>query len=555
MPRIFFAFALFLVPAGVCAKGPVTSADPRATAAGMEILRDGGSATDAALAMMLALTVVEPQSSGIGGGGFIVYHDLKRGKMGTIDGREIAPASATPQLFLNAEGKAMGFREAVPGGRSVGIPGNIALAAKAHGKWGKLKWSRLFDPAIKLAEEGYVVTPRLAAVLGSVKPLWPDFPAARAIYWQDGRPKVAGETIRNLELAALLRSVAKRGPKAFYSGKNAQAIIDAAGKSVRNPTVITAADIAGYQAKERAPLCMAYRVYKLCGMGPPSSGATTVFQILGLIERFDMKALGKDNPKSWHLIGQAMRLAYADREKYLGDPAFVSVPAAGLLDKTYLASRSATISDTASLAKYEAGTPPGALPRTAGLSGEVSGTTHFIAVDGSGNVASMTSTVEGPFGSQLIANGYVLNNELTDFTALPEKDGALVANRVQAGKRPVSSMSPTIVYNAKGEPIFTVGAAGGKRIIMQVTKTLIAHLDWDLPVDQALAAPNIYFGGDALLIESNTPLAAMAGALAAFGTTVVQTDLMPSKANAAERTATGWRAAADPRSDGNALSE
>lgn len=555
MNRFFLAVALLFAPIVVSAKGTVSSADPRATEAGMEMLRAGGTASDAALAMMLALSVVEPQSSGIGGGGFIVYHDMKSGKIGSIDGRETAPASATPGLFLTADGKAMGFREAVPGGRSVGIPGNIALAAKAHAKWGKLKWARLFDPAIRLADKGYAVTPRLASVISFMKPLWNDFPAAQAIYWQDGRPKAAGETVRNPELAALLRSVAKRGPKAFYTGENAQAIIDAAGQSVRNPTIITAADIAGYRAKERPPLCFVYRVYKVCGMGPPSSGATTVFQILGMLERFDMKTLGKDNPKSWHLIGQAMRLAYADREKYLGDPDFVSVPAAGLLDKGYIASRSATISETSALARYEAGTPPGAPPRTAGLSGEVSGTTHFVAVDGRGNVASMTSTVEGPFGSQLIANGYVLNNELTDFTAIPEKDGAPVANRVQAGKRPVSSMSPTIVYNAKGEPIFAVGAAGGKRIIMQVTKTLIAHLDWGLPVDQALAAPNIYFGGDGLLIESKTPLAEMAGPLAAFGTTVVQTDLMPSKANAAERTATGWRAAADPRSDGNALSE
>jgi gamma-glutamyltranspeptidase/glutathione hydrolase len=320
--------------------------------------------------------------------------------------------------------------------------------------------------------------------------------------------------------------------------------------------VMTKADISSYRAKERDAVCVAYRVYRLCGMGPPSSGATTVFQILGMVERFDMKALGKDSPLAWHAIAEAMRLAYADREKYLADPDKVSVPTEGLLDRGYVSSRSRLISETSALGKYEAGTPPGAEPRTAGVSGEVHGTTHFIAIDGKGNVASMTSTVEGPFGSQLVANGYVLNNELTDFTWVPEKDGKPVANRPEPGKRPLSSMSPTIVYNQQGEPIFAVGAAGGKRIIMQVAKTLIAHLDWGMTAEQALAAPNIYFGGDAVLVETGTPLAGMAKDLARLGHTVVTNDLMPAKANAAERVeGMRWRGAADPRSDGSALSE
>jgi gamma-glutamyltranspeptidase / glutathione hydrolase len=556
MKKILVAFLVIVsLPAQLVAKGGVvSSADPRAAEAGREILRAGGSAADAAMAMMLALTVVEPQSSGIGGGGFILYHDAKSGLIGTIDGREKAPSSASPNLFLGADGKPMSFRDAVPGGRSVGIPGNISLMAETHRKWGKLKWAQLFQPAIRLAENGYDVTPRLAGVLNSVKGFWPDFPATQAIYWQDGRPKRAGETVKNPALAALLRTVAAKGPKAFYSGRNAQAIIDAAGRSKRNPTVITKRDIAAYQATPREAVCTTYRVYKLCGMAPPSSGATTVFQILGMLERFDMKALGKDNPQSWHLIAEAMMLAYADREKYLGDPDFVQVPVAGLLDKGYIASRSTLISPTTSLAKYEAGTPPGAQPRTAAISGEVAGTTHFVAVDGAGSVATMTSTVEGLFGSQLVANGYVLNNELTDFTFAPDQDGAPVANRVEAGKRPLSSMSPTIVYDASGKPIFTVGAAGGKKIIMQVAKSLIAHLDWGLNAQEAVSAPNIYFGGDAVLVEANTPLAAMQGQIATFGRTVVSTEL-GGKANAAELTPEGWRGAADPRSDGVALGE
>jgi len=555
MKKLFLAFLLLAIPAPLLAKGgAVSAADPRAAEAGREILRQGGSASDAAIAMMLALTVVEPQSSGIGGGGFMMHNDGRTNVAETIDGREMAPSSANPKLFVGIDGKPMSFMQAMPGGRSVGIPGNIALAARAHARWGKLKWPALFQPAIRLAENGYQVTPRLAGALSQLKSIWPDFPAAQAIYWQDGRPKQIGETVKNPALAALLRTVAAKGAKAFYAGQNAAAIIDAAGKSKRNPTIITRRDIGAYRAVDRAAVCAPYRQYKLCGMGPPSSGATTVFQILGMLERFDLKALGKDNPQSWHLIAEAMMLAYADREKYLGDPGFVSVPVAGLLDKTYVASRSALISPDASLAAYEAGTPPGARPRTAALSGEVAGTTHFIAVDGNGSVASMTSTIEGPFGSQLVANGYFLNNELTDFTFAPEKDGAPVANRVDAGKRPLSSMSPTIVYGPDGAPMFTVGAAGGKTIIMQVAKTLIAHLDWGLSAKDAVAAPNIYFAGDAVLVEPDTALAAMQSQLAGFGRTVVAGGLS-GKANAAQRTATGWQGAADPRSEGVALGE
>jgi gamma-glutamyltranspeptidase / glutathione hydrolase len=556
MKKFIVALILLLLPHIAFAKGGVVSAaDPRAAAAGQEILRAGGSASDSAMAMMLALTVVEPQSSGIGGGGFIVHHDSVTGAIATIDGRETAPASANPKLFLNPDGTTMGFLKAAHGGRSVGIPGNIALMARAHQKWGKLKWAQLFDPAIRLAEGGYQVTPRLAGVLGQFTTIWADFPAARAIYWQDGRPKRAGETVTNPALATLLRRVAKKGPRAFYSGENAKAIVSATGQSARNPTVIKRSEVSAYQAKDRVAVCAPYRQYKLCGMGPPSSGATTVFQILGMIERFDMKGMGQDDPRSWHVIAEAMRLAYADREHYLGDADFVKVPVSGLLSKDYVASRSALISLTSSLPAYAAGTPPGAEPRTAAVQAEVPSTTHFVAADGAGNIASMTSTVEGPFGSQLIANGYFLNNELTDFTFAPEKNGAPVANRVEAGKRPLSSMSPTIVYGPDGKAIFTVGAAGGKTIIMQVAKTLIAHLDWGLSVQDAVTAPNIYFAGDAVQVEGGTSLSAMRDRLAALGRPVLSADGMRGKANAAAWTPEGWRAAADPRSEGIALEE
>ncbi len=552
---LLLAFLLWFPSLATAKGGVVSAADPRAAAAGRDILRQGGSAADAALAMMLVLTVVEPQSSGIGGGGFMVYHDARRNRISTIDGRETAPSSASERLFLDESGSPMSFMKAVPGGRSVGVPGNIALLARAHAKWGKLPLTRVIAPAIRIAEDGFAVTPRLARALGQMGGLWNDFPAARAIYWQDGHPKQVGDIVRNLDLAAVLRHLAQRGPLAFYRGKNARAIITATSTSSRNPTAITPADLAAYRAKERPALCVRYRVYRICGMGPPSAGAVSTLQILGMLERFDLKAMGKDSPLAWHLISEAMRLAYADREQYLADGDFVAVPAAAMLDPAYVARRSALISTERALPAYAPGQPAGAPDRTAAIPRDEQGTTHFVAVDGAGNVASMTSTVEGPFGSQLVVNGYFLNNELTDFSFAPTRNGAPVANRVAPGKRPLSSMSPTIVYGPDGKPVFVLGAAGGKTIIMQVAKTLIAHLDWDLSAQDAIAAPNIYFAGDAVQVEAGTPLAALAGEISRFGRVVLASDMARLKANAAERTPQGWRGAADPRSEGVALEE
>ncbi len=554
MKNLWLILVLLLPSALLAHGGVVTSADPRATSAGQEILRSGGSSTDAAIAMMLALSVVEPQSSGIGGGGFMVHHDAASGKIATIDGRETAPAALKPDRFLGADGKPKPFVDAFPGGQSVGIPGNVALAALAHKKWGKLPWPKLFAPAIKLAEDGYSLSGASYAWLHLIQNTDKDFPALQALYWQNGAPKSPGSLIKNPAQAKLLRAIAAQGPRAFYTGTNASAIIAAAKTALKNPAIITRADLTGYKAKERAALCAPYRSYRVCSMGPPSSGGTTVLQILGLLERFDMKTLGKDDPKSWHLLAEAMFLAYADREKWLGDPDFVPVPIAGLLDKSYLSQRSALISPDKSLESYQAGTPPGAAPRTAALSGENYGTTHFVAVDGAGNITTMTSTVEGPFGSQLLANGAILNNELTDFSFAPEQDGKPVANAPQAGKRPLSSMAPVIVYDAQNKPILALGSAGGKRIIMHVAKTLIAVLDWGLPVRDAIAEPNIFIGGDAVLTEQGTKLDAMQIPLARLGRTVVSSGL-PSKVNAIERTPNGWRGTADPRGGGSALDE
>ncbi|MEZ5655627.1 MAG: gamma-glutamyltransferase [Sphingobium sp.] len=556
MIRYFLSLLLLCsLPSTALATGTVSSADARASEAGMEMLRQGGTATDAAMAMMLALTVVEPQSSGIGGGGFLVHHDGKRGLIDTIDGRETAPSSARPDRFLDENGKPLPFMQAVVGGKSVGVPGNIALMKKAHDKWGKLPWATLFQPAIKLARDGFVVDAPLARSLSLVSRFWTDdIAAAKAIYWIDGRPALEGETIKNPELAALLTRIASEGPDAFYVGAAAE-ITDTLAKAGHNPALMTLDDLRSYRAKERPAVCAPYRVYTVCGMGPPSSGATTVLQILGMLERFDLHALGRDNPQSWHLIGEAMQLAYADRGKYLADRDFLDVPVAGLLDPAYMRRRSALISPSKARGQYEPGTPPGAAARTNAPHDEVPGTTHFIAIDDAGDIVSMTSTVEGPFGSQLVVHGFVLNNELTDFNFAPEENGAPVANRVERGKRPLSSMSPTIVYNASGKPVFVVGAAGGKTIIMQVAKAIIAHLDWGMSARDAIGLGLLYYNKDGLLIEQGSTIEDMKAPLEAMGHRVGAMTYK-LKANAAERLPDGgWRGAADPRSVGVAVTE
>jgi gamma-glutamyltranspeptidase/glutathione hydrolase len=553
------ALALFLLlalpgPVALAKGGMVSSADPRASEAGRDILRQGGSAADAAMAMMLALNVVEPQSSGIGGGGFLVHHDGHSGLIDTIDGRERAPASATPGLFLDPDGTPMSVPAAFPGGKSVGVPGNVALMARTHARWGRLPWADLFQPAIRLADQGFTVNAVLAGRLAAMKGLWRDFPEARALYWVDGAPATEGMVLRNPAFAAFLRRLATDGPDAFYKGENAAAIAKAVGDAPRNRAVLLPADLEAYAARDRPAICGAYRVYRICGMGPPSSGAITIVQILGMLERFDLKALGKDDPRSWHLIAEAMQIAYADRDTWLGDRDVVEVPVAGLIDPAYIRARSRLIDPVHARGAYTPGKPAGAPVRNHAPSGEVPATTHFIAIDGDGDIATMTSTIEGPFGSQLVANGYFLNNEMTDFSRAPEMDGTPVANRVQPGKRPLSAMSPTIVYGPDGKPIFVVGAAGGRTIIMQVTKAIIAHLDWGLSARDAIGLGLIFFDPTGVILEQGGGLDALQAPLAARGHKVTIAPL-GLKANAAERTTTGWAGAADPRSPGVALAQ
>lgn len=539
--------------ATVAVKGAVSSADPRASEAGREILRAGGSAADAALAMVLALTVVEPQSSGIGGGSFLVYHDAAERSITSYDGREAAPAAATSALFLGPDGKPLSHREAVPGGKSVGVPGNIRLLAMAHERHGKLPWARLFDPAIRLARDGFAITPRMNGFLTNQGALAAMSPWGKAQFFEaDGRPKAVGTVVKNPDLARLLEGIAARGPDYFYSGPPARALTQTVTTAARNPSSMTMGDLASYDAKERPALCGAYRGYRICGMGPPSSGAIAVYATLKQLERFDLAALGPDSPEAWHLIGESMRLAYADREAYVADPDYIRVPTQGLMDPAYLAGRSALISADRAMATVAAGTPPGAPRVRAAADGEVPSTSHMVAVDSAGDVATLTSTIEGAWGSGLTVDGYFLNNELTDFTFVPEEDGAPVANRVEGGKRPRSSMSPTIVYGPDGKVRIAIGAAGGATIIAQVAKALIGVLDWGLTAQQAIALPQMVGVGDTLRVERGTKLEAMIPALEALGDKAVPS-AFPLKANAVEWTNGAWAGAADPRSEGVAL--
>ena len=538
------------------AKGLVSAADPRAADAGAAMLRQGGSATDAAIATMLALTVVEPQSSGIGGGGFFL-RATPDGEIATIDGRETAPSGADERWFLDTEGKPLPFMQAVVSGLSVGVPGNIRLAEQAHARFGKLPWATLFKPAIELASGGWTLTERGREFLVRAKNRAAHQDDLEAVFYDEsGEARPAGTLLRNRALAASLEQIARNGPDWFYTGTNAVAIATEVAAETPRPGALTAQDIGAYQAKERRQVCGDYRGYSICGMGPPSSGATTVYAILKQLERYDLAALGPRSATFWHLFAESQRLAYADRERYLADADFVSVPVAGLTDPDYLAARGALISTTGTMATPQAGVPVGmTLAPPDGAEPEENGTSHFVAIDRWGDMVSYTSTIEGSFGSGIVVGGYYLNNELTDFSMVPEVDGRPVANRVEGGKRPRSSMAPTLVFDANGAPFMAVGAAGGSTIPVQVARVLIGVIDFGLPLDEAVALPVLFSPGDAISIEQGTWLEDLIPQLQALGHAQVSARGLPLKANAALRTPAGWVGAADPRSDGTAVSE
>jgi len=469
----------------------VAAAHRLAAEAGRDMLRQGGSAIDAAIAVQLVLNLVEPQSSGIGGGAFLLYWDQSAKKLTSYDGRETAPAAANENLFLTASGKPLKFGDAKSSGISVGVPGVLRALELAHKEHGRLPWAKLFEPAIAHAKKGFAVSPRLTTLL---KWLGPDrFDRAARAYFFDagGSPRPPGHILKNPDFARTLQAIADGGVDVFYRGPIARAIVERVATAPRLPGAMSAQDLADYRAKKRPAVCVPYRGYSVCGMGPPSSGGMAVAKVLRLLEPFDLG----DTPlgtQALHLIAEAQKLAYADRLRYLGDPDFTAVPA-GLLDPGYLDKRRTLIKSDAVMGVPPAGTPPGVAGLRPGQDGsrERPGTSHISIIDKNGNALAMTTTIESAFGSQLMVDGFLLNNELTDFSFRPrDKAGAPVANRVEPGKRPRSSMSPTIVFDAQGRVWAVLGSPGGSRIILYVLKSLIALIDWQQDAQAAAALVN-----------------------------------------------------------------
>ena len=536
----------------------VVAANPLAVDAGYRILKQGGSAVDAAIAVQLVLGLVEPQSSGLGGGAFMLVHDGRANRIAAYDGRETAPAAATPDRFMQ-DGAPMSFRAAVVGGRSVGVPGTVRLLEVAHRRHGRLQWAALFAPAIALAEEGFAVSPRLHVLLAAERYL--THPRARAYFYAaDGSLLPAGAVLVNPAYAATLRRIAAGGADAFYRGDIARDIVETANGHATNPGDLTLADLAGYEVKVREAVCGAYRSYRVCGMPLPSSGGLTVLQMLKMLEPYDLKAMGPASFWSVHYFSEAGRLAFADRDVYMADPAFFTPPA-GLLDAGYLRERSGLIRSDASLVVAAPGTPPdrvrsadkAALGRSDAL--EFPSTSHFSIVDRYGNAVAMTTTIEDGFGSRLMTQGgFLLNNELTDFSFVPTDHGKPVANRVQGGKRPRSSMAPTIVYDRFGRVAMLAGSSGGGAIINDVAKALVAMIDWDMDPQAAAALPNFGSRNGPTDLEKNTSIVALEPKLKALGAPVRVRE-RTSGLHVIQRTPDGWVGGADPRREGIARGE
>ena len=531
----------------------VAAANPHAVAAGADVLRAGGTAADAMVAVQTVLGLVEPQSSGLGGGAFLVWHDGETGEITTLDGREKAPLAATPKLFQNDAGEPLGFFDAVVGGRSVGVPGTPMLMYRAHEKWGTAEWSSLFDAATTLAEEGFAVSPRLASLVAEDTEYLGRFDSTAAYFLPDGQPLAEGSQLTNPDYANVLKRLAEEGPGAFYTGEIAQGIVDTVKAVEGNAGVMEMMDLALYDVVERDAVCADFRGFEVCGMGPPSSGALTVGQILGMMNALEPGTA--DSADTWRVIGDASRLAFADRGRYMADSDFVPMPTAGLLDPDYLSSRAEMLKTDKALTEVSPGEPEWdhAQLWADDQSIEFPSTSHISIVDQYGNALSMTTTIENGFGSRLMTNGFLLNNELTDFSFESHSAGVPIANRVEPGKRPRSSMAPTIVRQ-DGAPVLVIGSPGGSRIIGYVAQAIVAHVDWGMDVQQAVAMPHAVNRFGTYDLEAGTPMAEMQGALEEMGFEVNTRDLT-SGLHAISIGEDGLKGGADPRREGIALGE
>jgi gamma-glutamyltranspeptidase/glutathione hydrolase len=531
----------------------VAAANPLAVEAGARVLREGGNAADAMVAVQAVLGLVEPQSSGLGGGAFLVWHDAATGEITTLDGRETAPLAADPRYFLDAEGEPLDFQTAVVSGRSVGTPGTPRLMEEAHRRWGQANWRSLFDDAIELAEDGFTVSARLADSVAGAAETLAVFPATADYFLPGGAPLAAGDRLVNPDYADTLRQIAARGVAAFYTGEIAADIV-AATRTDEHPGLLSLTDLARYEVIERPAICYEYRAHDVCGMGPPSSGAVTIAQILGKLEHFDLPSMDPQAPETRRLMGDATRLAFADRGRYLADSDFVPVPVKGLIDRDYLATRAELLRGDDALPEVAPGEPAWdhAVLWGDDLREERPATSHISIVDAAGNVLSMTTTIESGFGARIFTRGLLLNNELTDFSFRTHAGGWPIANRVEPGKRPRSSMSPTIVLR-DGEPVLSIGSPGGATIIGFTAQAIIAHLDWGMDVQEAVSMPHLVNSFGTYQIEAGTWAEDLVDPLSEMG---FQTNVTALTSGLhAISIGESLRGGADPRREGIALGE
>ncbi|MEJ6395198.1 gamma-glutamyltransferase [Gymnodinialimonas sp. 2305UL16-5] len=532
----------------------VAAANPLAVEAGADVLAEGGTAADAMVAVQAVLGLVEPQSSGLGGGAFLVWYDAESGELTTLDGRETAPLEVTPTLFQDETGEPLAFFDAVVGGLSVGTPGTPALMEEAHRRWGQANWASLLDPAISLADDGFAVSARMASSIAGDAERLSTFQATADYFLPGGEPLAEGTLLQNSAYADTLRAMQAQGADAIYEGPIAEGIVATVRGAEGNPGLLSLRDLEVYEVIERPAVCADYLVYDVCGMGPPSSGALTVGQILGIAGNHDIS--DPANPDTWRVIGDASRLAFADRGRYMADSDYVPMPTEGLVDADYLADRATLLDTDAALEEVAPGTPTWdhAQLWADDQSIEFPSTSHISIVDGYGNVLSMTTTIENGFGSRLMApGGFLLNNELTDFSFRTHDDGVPIANRIEPGKRPRSSMSPTIVMQ-DGEPVLAIGSPGGSRIIGYVAQTIIAHLDWGMDIQDAISMPHAVNRFGTYDLEEGTDAENLAEALTEMGFEVNLRDLN-SGLHAIAITPDGLLGGADPRREGIALGQ